>query len=217
MLVSRSESVLSVSMVAGSILANASSVGANTVNSLPFRVSTRFTLGLSWPDSAWVSVVSIGLLDAATVTGSCAMPVTEPGPVGTCSAYAAQPVPTRFAAGSAIALVVGAAAEVEVISATVELVVAASDAESFEHAAAPNTATAAQPGSRNSLPENRLHCCLTPLSRTSLYSRPDNQTLGIRSEAGHGWAEFLRVTFASHWAFWRRLRPPVPRRGTMGQ
>ena len=34
------------------------------------------------PDSAWVSVFSIGLFDAATVTGSCAMPATEPGAVG---------------------------------------------------------------------------------------------------------------------------------------
>ncbi len=80
MLVNRSESVLSLSMVAGSILANASSVGANTVNSPPLSVSTRFTFGFSWPDSAEVSVVSIGLFDAATVTGASAMPLTEPGP-----------------------------------------------------------------------------------------------------------------------------------------
>ena len=33
-----------------------------------------------------VSVLSIGLFDAATVTGSCAIPATEPGPSGTCSA-----------------------------------------------------------------------------------------------------------------------------------
>ena len=48
MLVSRSESVLSFSSVAGSILAKASSVGANTVNpGLLLSVSTRFTFGLS--------------------------------------------------------------------------------------------------------------------------------------------------------------------------
>ena len=47
MLVSRFESVFSFSMVAGSILANASSVGANTVNSPPLSVSTRLTFGLS--------------------------------------------------------------------------------------------------------------------------------------------------------------------------
>ena len=86
MLVSRSESVLSFSIVAGSILANASSVGAKTVNSLPLSVSTRLTFGFSLPDSADVSVVSTGLFDAATVTGSCDIPATEPGPLGTCSA-----------------------------------------------------------------------------------------------------------------------------------
>jgi hypothetical protein len=47
MLVSRSESVLSFSIVAGSSLANASSVGAKTVNSPLLRVSTRLTFGLS--------------------------------------------------------------------------------------------------------------------------------------------------------------------------
>src|SRR5439155_758533 len=62
------------------------SVGANTVNSLPLRVSTRFTFGLSLPDTAEVSVVSSGLFDAATATGSCAIPVTDPGPVGFCAA-----------------------------------------------------------------------------------------------------------------------------------
>jgi len=86
MLVSSAESVLSFSMVAGSILANASSVGAKTVNSPPLSVSTRFTFGLSCPEIAFVSVVSIGLLEAATATGSIAIPATEPGPVGTFSA-----------------------------------------------------------------------------------------------------------------------------------
>src|SRR6478609_4534002 len=121
MLVSRSESVLSFSIVAGSILANASSVGANTVNSPLFKVSIRLTFGLSLPDSAWVSVLSIGLLEAATVTGSCAIPATEPGPSGTCLAYAAQPEPTRLAAGSAAAFVVDVAAELDSDVADAEL------------------------------------------------------------------------------------------------
>ena len=55
-------------MVAASILANASSVGANTVNSPPLSVSTRLTFGLSLPDSAEFSVVSTGLLAVAAVT-----------------------------------------------------------------------------------------------------------------------------------------------------
>jgi hypothetical protein len=38
------------------------------------------------PDRAEVNVVSIGLFDAATATGSCDIPSTEPGPVGTCFA-----------------------------------------------------------------------------------------------------------------------------------
>src|SRR6185312_6723740 len=97
MLVSRSESVFSFSIVAGSILANASSVGAKTVNSPPLSVSTRLTSGLTWPEIALVSVVSIGLLDAATATGSIAIPATEPGPVGTFSAYAVHDGPTSSA------------------------------------------------------------------------------------------------------------------------
>ena len=40
----------------------------------------------TWPETAAVNVVSNGLFDAATATGSCAIPVTEPGPVGTCAA-----------------------------------------------------------------------------------------------------------------------------------
>src|SRR3954465_15320609 len=100
-------------MVAGSILANASSVGANTVSpGLPFNVSTRLTFGLSLPDSADVNVLSIGLLDAATATGSWAIPATEPAPLGTCSAYVAQPVPTRSAAGSAATGLLDGAADV---------------------------------------------------------------------------------------------------------
>ena len=55
------------------------------------------------PDSAEVKVVSIGLFDAAVATGSCAMPATEPGPVGFWAAYSEQPGPIRSAAGSALA------------------------------------------------------------------------------------------------------------------
>src|SRR6476469_7188691 len=87
-------------MVAGGILPKASSVGANTVNSPPLRVLTRLTLGLSWPDSAAVSVVSSGLFDAATVTGSAAIPMTEPGPTGTWRTWSPHPGPT----GSAVAV-----------------------------------------------------------------------------------------------------------------
>src|SRR6476660_2678356 len=100
MLDSRSESVFNFSMVAGSIFANAASVGANTVNSLPLSVSTRFTFGFSLPDTAAARVVNSGLFDAATATGSCAVPVTEPGPVGFWAAQSAQPAPTRLAPGS---------------------------------------------------------------------------------------------------------------------
>src|SRR4051794_34004307 len=100
---SKGASVLSSSSVAASILANASSVGAITVNSRPLSVSTRFTPGVSLPETAWVSVLSIGLFDAAVATGSIDMPETEPGPDGTCSAYAPQRAPTRSAAGWAIA------------------------------------------------------------------------------------------------------------------
>ena len=71
-------------MVAASSLANASLVGANTVNCPPLRVSTRFTCGLSPPESAAASVVSTGLFAAAVATGTLASSPTEPGPVGTC-------------------------------------------------------------------------------------------------------------------------------------
>ncbi len=128
-------------MVAGSIFANASSTGANTVNSSPLRVSTRFTSGLSSPLTAETSVVSIGLLDAATATGSCDMPWIEPAPSGTCSAYASQPGPTRFAAGS---MVSGADSDVSDVSGVVGS--AGSSAESpppMEHPA--STSTLANP------------------------------------------------------------------------
>src|SRR5262249_13832924 len=113
------------------------------VNSPPLSVSTRLTFGFSLPDTAAVSVVNNGLFDAATVTGSCAMPVTEPGPVGTLLAYVEQPGPTRSAAGSVDptmgGLVIGAAAAV------VDGVDGAELAMSLEHADRPNTATAASP------------------------------------------------------------------------
>ena len=80
------ESVFSDSIVAGSIFANASSTGANTVNSSPFSVSTRSTSGFSWPETAATRVVSSGLFEAATATGSVDMPTTEPAPSGTASA-----------------------------------------------------------------------------------------------------------------------------------
>ena len=69
-------------MVAGSIFANASSTGAKTVNSSPFSVSTRSTSGFSWPETAAVSVVSSGLLDAATATGSVRHADDRAGAVG---------------------------------------------------------------------------------------------------------------------------------------
>src|SRR3954464_8042571 len=104
---SKGASVLSFSNVAASILANASSVGAITVNSPPLSVSTRFTPGLSLPETAAVSVVSTGLFDAAVATGSIAMPDTDPAPDGPRAAYPAQPVPTRSAARSAFAMGAG--------------------------------------------------------------------------------------------------------------
>lgn len=91
-------------------LSNAALVGAKTVYSPPLRVSTRFTSGFSLPDRAEVRVLSIGLLEAAVATGSCAIPATDPGPVGFCAAYCAHPRPIRSAAGSAIAAVVTGAA-----------------------------------------------------------------------------------------------------------
>ena len=67
------------------------------------------------------------------------MPATEPGPLGTCSAYAAHPVPTRLAPGLAIGL---GATEVVAAIAVVLVVAASGDAGSLEHAAAPKIATA---------------------------------------------------------------------------
>src|SRR4051812_48120340 len=149
MLVSNGASVLSFSRVAASILANASSVGAITVNSPPLRVSTRFTPGLSLPETAAVSVVSIGLFEAAVATGSLAMPATEPGPSGTCLAYAAQLLPTRPEAGSAAA-VMGALEELlialeEMLLALLDTELAVLLASSLEQADAPRMATAVRP------------------------------------------------------------------------
>src|ERR1700742_1595717 len=132
-------------MVAGSILAKASSVGANTVSpGLLFRVSTRFTFGLSLPDSADVNVVSTGLFDAATATGSWAMPATEPGPLGTVLAYPAQPEPTRSAPESAIALG-GAADVIAWLDGVLAEGLAFSVDFSLEQAERPSTATALRP------------------------------------------------------------------------
>ena len=87
--------------------------------------------------------MSNGLFDAATATGSCAIPVTEPGPDGTCWAYAAHPVPMRSAAA-----LVGAGAAAVLVSAAAADVADVSDAPVLlppEHAAAPKIATAARP------------------------------------------------------------------------
>lgn len=73
--------------LAGS-LAKASSVGAKTVNWPPLSVSTKLTCWFSFPDTAAVNVVNIGLCAAAVATGSCAIPSTDPAPEGTCWAYA---------------------------------------------------------------------------------------------------------------------------------
>ena len=51
-----------------------------------FRVSTRSTSGFTPPETAEVSVVSNGLLEAAVATGSIAIASTEPGPSGLASA-----------------------------------------------------------------------------------------------------------------------------------
>ena len=91
--------------------------------------------------------MSIGLFEAATVTGSAAMPVTEPGPDGTCSAYAAHPVPMRAAAGAAGAPVIAGAAEVVVSTAAEDVAEVSDDSVvlSLEQAATPKIATAARP------------------------------------------------------------------------
>ena len=92
-------------MAVGSF-ANAASTGAKTVNSPPLRVSTRLTLGLSLPETAAMRVFSSGLLQAATATGSAAMPATEPAPSGTClgvvGAAGADEVGGRVGGGAAL-------------------------------------------------------------------------------------------------------------------
>jgi hypothetical protein len=80
------------------------------------------------------------------------MPVTDPGPVGTCSAYAAHPAPTRFAAGSAIAVAVGdGAADDLIVSAAADVVDAVSDELSVEHETAPKIASALRPAAATAL------------------------------------------------------------------
>src|SRR6185436_2822313 len=75
---------------ASGILANASLVGANTVNGPPvLRVSPR-----SAAVTAATRVDRAGLLLAAVATGSCAMPSKEPSPD---SGTAAQPSPSGAA------------------------------------------------------------------------------------------------------------------------
>ena len=82
-------------------------------------------LRVELPEIALVSVVSIGLLDAATATGSIAIPATEPGPVGTFSAYAVHDGPTSSADAGRPAVVRDrpmAAAAARPATATVRLV-----------------------------------------------------------------------------------------------
>ncbi|GAB7070186.1 hypothetical protein JCM12141A_44750 [Mycolicibacterium hodleri] len=78
------------------------------------------------------------------------MPATEPAPSGTCWAYAAQPVPTRPAAGSAAAVMGALDDELlitleDMLLAPLETELAVELASSFEHAAVPMTATAVRP------------------------------------------------------------------------
>lgn len=91
----------------------------------------------------------MGLFDAATVTGSAAMPATEPGPSGTCSAYAAHPDPMRADAGSALGaaddVVISLVADSTADSAELVAEDAVLDASSLEQAAAPKMARAAKP------------------------------------------------------------------------
>src|SRR5262245_57676700 len=95
MLVSASVSASTPLSVSVGILANAVSIGANTVNGPPvLRVSTRPAA-----PTADTSVVSSGLLLAAVPTGSSAMPSTLPSPsLGT--AAQAAPVGPAAAIGS---------------------------------------------------------------------------------------------------------------------
>ncbi|GAA2560426.1 hypothetical protein GCM10010409_40300 [Mycolicibacterium diernhoferi] len=81
------------------------------------------------------------------MTGSAAMPSTEPGPVGTCSAYAAQPLPTSAPAGAAI-VVEGSGAIEEVIDSVMEdteELASLLSVDDPEHADNPSAATAATP------------------------------------------------------------------------
>jgi hypothetical protein len=82
-----------------------------------------------------------------------AMPVTEPGPLGTFSAYPAQPVPTKSAAGSAAAFAEGAAEVMacELDESVEALPLDASVAFPLEHAATPKIATALRPVAASAL------------------------------------------------------------------
>jgi hypothetical protein len=84
------------------------------------------------------------------------MPATEPGPLGTFSAYPAQPVPTRSEAGAAAALDEGAAdvmagALEELAELAEALLLEASVAGPVEHAATPKIATALRPVAASAL------------------------------------------------------------------
>jgi hypothetical protein len=97
------------------------------------------------PDNAEVNVVSIGLLEAAVATGSCAMPATDPGPVGFFAAYSEQPGPIRSAAGSAFvdgAALLGAP-EALIAGADAELLLPSAAGLLLEHPEKPAIATAA--------------------------------------------------------------------------
>lgn len=72
------------------------------------------------------------------------MPVTEPGPVGTFSAYPAHPVPTRSAAGSAMVLAIAGADEFDIaeLDEVAAEVLEASGEDELEHAETPRIAAA---------------------------------------------------------------------------
>jgi hypothetical protein len=79
------------------------------------------------------------------------MPVTEPGPLGTFSAYPAQPAPTRSAAGSAAAALLLGAAALVALEAALPALDVASLAVSLEHAARLRIAAAENPAAASLL------------------------------------------------------------------
>ena len=85
-LVSVALSVLRLSIVAGSILANAESIGAKTVNSPPLRVSDQVDVRVELAGDCRGQGGEQRLLDAAVATGSWAIPLTDPAPLGTAAA-----------------------------------------------------------------------------------------------------------------------------------